>query len=72
MIFQMELAFIKHLTVWQVHAKFFHALLTELLGLNFLLNLPAWNQGHSFSIVIINRRIYFELSIDDELTLNYL
>lgn len=72
MIFHTELALIKHLIVWQVHAKFFHAYLTELLGLNFLLNLPVWNQGCSFFIVIINRRIDFELPIDDELTLNYL
>lgn len=61
--FETELAFLKHLPVRQVHAKFFHAYLTELLGLNFLLNLPVWNQGHSFFIVIINRRIDFELPI---------
>lgn len=33
MIVQPELAFIKHLTVWEVHARFFHAYLTELLDL---------------------------------------
>lgn len=53
-------------TVWWVHASFFHVYLTELLSLwNFFSDLQIWNPGHSFSFTSVNRRINFELPTED-------